>query len=412
MEFLPFVYLAYMFVSIYFLILTLLLYFKNKSKLLDYPKLTKFYSISVIIPAYNEEKTISDTIKSVSQIDYPQDKIEIIVINDGSKDNTLNVVNNLKNKYINLRILDKENSGKADSINCALKLCSGELVVVLDADSYPEKECFKKMVGYFDDPTVGAATATCTPRNKTSFLERLQLMEYKVIAFSRKLLEFIDSIYVVPGTSGMYRKKALLDIGGFDTKNITEDIEATWHLVRNGWNVKMCMSAHVNTEVPSKVGPWFKQRRRWALGGLQCIAKYSSMIFKENMLGFFIVPFFAFGLFLGLVGMAILVYLLIRRVLSSFLLVKFGIISATPLVTMNEFYFTPSILNYFGIILFVLFLFFNLFVLAFMKDNLFGKEYKQSFFNLLFYMTLYLLVYPLVLIVAIWHYFRGKKVWR
>jgi cellulose synthase/poly-beta-1,6-N-acetylglucosamine synthase-like glycosyltransferase len=210
----------------------------------------------------------------------------------------------------------------------------------------------------------------------------------------------------------MYRREALLSIGGFDKHNITEDIEATWHLARDGWKIRVCMSAHVNTEVPTKIKPWFKQRRRWALGGLQCIAKYKSFIFRENMFGFFIVPFFIFGLFLGLVGLVILAYLLARRLFSTFLLVKFGIISSTPIVIVKELYFTPSILNYFGLILFILFLFFNFYVLAFMKDNLFSKPQKQSFFNLLFYMTIYMLIYPLVLITACWHYLRGKKVWR
>ena len=153
MEFLPFVYLAYMFVSFYLLLLTLLLYFKNKQALFSHPKLTKEYSISIIIPTYNEEKTIVDTIKSVYNIDYSNIK-EVFVVNDGSKDNTSLDVRKILNKYKNLKLIDKENSGKADSINQTLKKCTGELVVVLDADSYAFKESFKKMVGYFDDEKV------------------------------------------------------------------------------------------------------------------------------------------------------------------------------------------------------------------------------------------------------------------
>lgn len=401
-----------MFISFYFLVLTLLLYFKNRTTLFEFPKFKKFYSISVIIPIYNEEKSIVETIKSIYALDYPLDKLEVIAVNDGSRDNSFEVLKMCKSEYPLLKIINKTNSGKADSVNTALKLCTGELVVVLDADSYPAKDSFKKMIGYFDDPEVGAATLTCTPKNRGTFLEKLQVIEYKVIAFTRKLLEYVDSIYVVPGTAGMYRKKALEDIGGFDKNNITEDIEATWHLIHNGWKVKMCLAAHIHTDVPSKIKPWYTQRRRWSLGGLQCISKYKNNFFNGNLLGFFVVPFFTLGLFLGLIGILIFLYIFIRRFISSFLLVQFGIISSTPIVTFNDFYFTPSVLNYFGIVLFVLFFIFTIFVLAVLKDNLDSGNKGQSFFNLLFYMTIYLLVYPIVLVVSMWHYFRGKNVWR
>ncbi|MDP1728747.1 MAG: glycosyltransferase family 2 protein [archaeon] len=407
MELLPITYFAYMFVSFYFLIFTLLLYFKNKNSLFDSPKMTKEYGISVLIPAYNESKTLANTIQAIYNVDYNNIK-EVIIINDGSKDDTLKIAKELKSKYLNLKILDKPNSGKADSLNKALKYCTGELVVVVDADSYPSKDSFKKMVGYFDDLKVGAVTATCVPRNRNSFLEKLQVIEYKVIAFTRKLLEYVDAIYVVPGTAGMYRKIAI-EKAGFDTKNITEDIEATWHLVHDGWKIRMCLGTYIGTEVPDKIKPWYAQRRRWALGGLQCINKYKEMIFRKGMLGYFIVPFFALGLFLGVIGIFIFLSLFIRRFLSSYLLTKYSIVLQSPVLVMEDMYITPSVLNYFGVVLFLLFFIFTFFVLAIMKDRLFEK---QSFFNLLFYMTLYLLVYPMVLIVACWHFIRGKMIWR
>ena len=408
MEWLAIIYLTYMFVSIYFLVLTLLLYFRNKEKLWSFPNITKEYSISVLIPAYNEEDTLEATVKSIYEIDYNNIK-EVIIINDGSTDRTLEIAKKLKEKYPNLKILNKKNSGKADSLNKSLQFATGELIVVIDADSYPDKNSFKRLVGHFDDPKVGVATGACTPRNRETFLEKMQVLEYKVIAFTRKLLQFIDSIYVAPGTLAMYRREALIDVGGFDTKNITEDIEITWHLIDRGWKVRQTLNAYVTTTVPNKIKYWYRQRRRWALGGLQCISKYKSRLFQKNMLGFFIVPFFTLGLFLGLIGMTIFLYLIIRRAISSYLITKYSIVINAPIITMNNLYITPSVLNYFGIIIFCLFLVFNLYVLALMKDNL-GE--KQSFFNLLFYMTVYILIYPFVLVTAIWHYYRGKMIWK
>ncbi|MDD1475129.1 glycosyltransferase family 2 protein, partial [Dolichospermum sp. ST_sed4] len=144
------------------------------------------------------ENTIAKTIKAVAEVDYPNVN-EIIVINDGSKDKTFEVAKSLMGYYKNLKIITKPNSGKADSLNKALKFCTGELVVVIDADSYPSKNSFKELVGFFDDPKVGAATGSCLVRNSNTFLEKLQSIEYGVIAFTRKLLEYLDSIYVIPG---------------------------------------------------------------------------------------------------------------------------------------------------------------------------------------------------------------------
>ena len=406
MEFIAVIYFVYMFISFYLLTMTLLLYFRNRDKIFEIPKITKFYSISVLIPAHNEEKTIEDSVKSIYNVDYPNIK-EVIVINDGSTDNTMQIVKKLLPKYKNLRLINKENTGKADSLNRVIKLCKGDLIVVLDADSYPAKDSFRKMIGFFDDSEVGAVTCACTPRNRNNFIEKLQAIEYKGIAFTRKLLEFIDAIYVVPGTAAMYRREAIQK-SGFDPKNITEDIEATWHLIKNGWKIRMCLAASVTTEVPSRIKEWYGQRRRWSVGGIQCINKYKDTIIKRGKLGFFILPFFAVGLFLGLIGVALFVYIMGSRLVSSYLIAHYSIETNVPIITMNELYITPSVLNYFGIILFALFLIFNMFVLAVMKDRLFEK---QSFFNLLFYMTIYLLVYPLVLVESSWHFLTGRKKW-
>lgn len=405
---LPIIYLAYMFVSIYLLVLTLLLYFRNKDRIWESPKMTKHYSISVLIPAYNEEETIANTVKSIYEMDYDNIK-EVIVINDESKDNTLKIVQKLQQKYSNLKVINKKNSGKSDSVNQAIKVATGELIVIIDADSYPDKNSFKLLVGHFDDPEVGVATGACIPQNRNTFLEKLQVLEYKVIAFTRKLLGFIDSIYVAPGTLAMYRRKALVELGGFDPKNITEDIEMTWHFLDKGWKVRQSLNAFVGTTTPNTFGLWYKQRRRWALGGLQCVAKYKSRLFRNNMFGYFVVPFFTIGLFLGLIGVLIFLYLVARRAISSYLITRYSIASDVPLVTLNEIYITPTVLNYFGLVLFFLFLAFNLYVLAIMKDNI--KE-KQSFFNLFFYMTVYMMIYPIVLVTSIWHYYRGKMIWR
>lgn len=408
MQVLPVIYFAYMFISIYFLVLTLLIYFKNKETLFFYPPITKHYSISVAIPCYNEEETIESTVRAVMDIDY--DNIcEVLVINDGSKDSSLEVLKKLLKEFKGkLKIINKQNSGKADSLNTALKFSKGDLFVVIDADSYPSKDSFSKIVGFFDDPKVGSATVTCFAKNKNTFLEKLQVIDYKAISFARKLLQYLESIYVIPGPLGMYRKKALEDIGGFDKNNLTEDIEATWHLIHNGWKIRMSLASQVLTTTPNKFKFWYGQRRRWSIGGLQCLNKYKKCFLRRGMLGMFIIPFFSFGLTLGLIGIGIFLYIFIKGFLRNYLFAKYATDLGVPILTMNQFLITPSVLNYFGIVLFFLFLFFTIFVLSVMKDNVLEK---QSFFNILFYMTVYLTSQVLFLIVGVWSITRGRKIW-
>jgi cellulose synthase/poly-beta-1,6-N-acetylglucosamine synthase-like glycosyltransferase len=389
----------------------LIIYLKNKKDIFSYPNADKRYTASFIVPAYNEEKTIGETIKHIFDIDY-NGIIEVIVVNDCSTDNTLKIIKELSNKYPKLKIINhKNNKGKAGSLNDGLKIARGELIVVVDADSYPAPDSLKKMIGFFNDEKVGAVTCPVVARNTNKFMEKLQSIEYKMIALTRKLLDYVDSIYVTPGPLAVYRKEALISIGGFDEKNITEDIEATWHLTYEGWQRRMCLATSVSSTVPNKVKAWFRQRRRWNVGGLQCIQKYKKSLFnpKRGMLGFFIIPFFILSTFLGLLGLSIFFYLLIRRLIFNFLYTKYSIIASTPLLTLEDFYITPTILNYLGVIMFFLGLIFLFIVFLVLNEKVFRKE---NILNIPFYMIVYIAFYPFIMIAAIGHMIKGKRVWR
>ena len=269
-----------------------------------------------MIPAFNEEDSIRGTVESVLKSDY-KNLIEVIIINDGSKDNTLKIALELREKFSNVKVLNKENSGKADSLNQGIKFAKGELIAVVDADSYPDEHAISSMAGFFNDEKVGAVTTRILVKTKDNFLRKMQAIEYKVIAFTRKLLDFLDSIYVTPGPMALYRKSALEKIHGFDKRNMTEDIEATWHLIHDGYDVRMSFIAKSATVAPDTLKKWYKQRIRWNIGGYQTILKYKNCFFRKGMLGFFILPFFSVSLVLGVFGLGILFYRLFRRFLVS-----------------------------------------------------------------------------------------------
>ncbi|MAG39811.1 hypothetical protein CMI41_02485 [Candidatus Pacearchaeota archaeon] len=408
MDALTIIYFVYMFVSIYILSLFLVSFFRIKKELYDTPKITKEYGVSVLIPAHNEEGSIGGTVRAVSKLKYNNIK-EILVIDDGSTDKTLAIARSLQKKIPMLKVFTKKNGGKADALNYGLKKAAGELVVVVDADSFPRQDALQKTVGYFDDKTVGVVTIPILVRNSHNLLSRLQRIEYSTIALTRKLLEPIDAIYVTPGPFAVYRKSALVDVGGFDTKNITEDIEITWNLASRGYSRRMNLDTEVTSIAPDKFRAWWHQRNRWTIGGFQTMFKYKHFLFKENILGYFILPFFAVGFALGLFGMGIFTYLMWQKFLAEYLFVKFSFMANTALVTGTDITnFTPTVLNYFGIVLFFMMFLFTIFVLLIMDKELFKGK---GFLDIVLYMVFYLLLAPLILITATFKLIKRDMKW-
>jgi len=295
------VYLVFMFIALYFFSFFIILTIRNRNDLFSYPNPKMDFLVSVIIPAYNEEDNIETTVRHVMESDYPPDKLEVIVVSDGSSDDTVSIVKRLMKKYSNLDLIDKENSGKANSLNVAIAKSKGDLIAVVDSDSFPDKGSLTKLTGFFRDSQVGAVTSYVRARNKAGNLfARIQSIEYLIMGWSRKLLDFIDSVYVTNGPLSLYRKKYVEKVGGFDPKSITEDIDITWNMLNHGYKTGMCMDAGVSTVVPTKFKAWFRQRTRWGLGGLQAITKYKKMFFRKGMFGAFVLPFVSFSIIMSL----------------------------------------------------------------------------------------------------------------
>ena len=408
-ETLTIVYLVYMFIAVYFLTLHALTFLQNKKEIFGYHPIKKNRTVSLLIPAYNEESSIRETVEAVLNIDY-DNLIEVIVINDGSTDNTGKIARELEKEFQKVKLFDKPNSGKADSLNQAVKIANGELIAIVDADSFPSRDSFNKMLGYFDDEDdVGCVTTRILVRNPRNMVQRLQSIEYKVIAFSRKIFDFLDAVYVAPGPLVIYRKSSLQKIGGFDVKNMTEDIEATWHLSFENYKVRMSFLPSVKTVSPDTWRKWIKQRVRWNIGGIQTVLKYKKHFLRKGMLGYFILPFFTTSFLLGIVGLSIFAYRVSSRFLISYLSTIYSINSQTALLRIQDINLNPTILHFFGIVVFVLgllFLFFSLYM-----ANLKTKS-EESIFSIIFYSIVYMTLYPLVLLFSFYKFTRGKYSWR
>jgi len=407
-EVLTIVYLVYIFISLYFLFLFALTFVQNRKEMFSYKKSKKNYSISVIIPAHNEEDTIRNTIEQVLKSDY-KNILEVIVATNACTDRTVKIARELSKNYKKLKVLNLKIPGKANALNEALKIARGELFAVVDADSYPDTNALNSMVGFFDDTAVGGVTTRILVKHRDNFLRKMQAIEYKVIAFTRKLLDFLDSIYVTPGPLALYRKSALQKIGGFDLKNMTEDIEATWHLIHEGYKVRMSFISKSTTVAPSKLSVWFKQRVRWNIGGFQTIIKYKHCWFRKGMLGYFILPLFSIMLVLSVFGLGIFRYIIFRRIFYTYLATHYSFIAETTFFAFQDINLNPNILNFLGLVSFILGLMFIYFALVFVNKNL---NEKENFFSVIFYSLVYILLRPIVLIASMYKFIRGKYSWR
>jgi len=258
--------------------ITTSLFFRNRWEKLEAPAaLTHYPSVSILIPAHNEERVIAHALAAVTAIDYPH--FEIVVVDDGSTDNTRSVVEHyVRTGQVRL-IAKQQNEGKAMALNDALPCLNGEIVLIMDADAEPAPDILQHMLPHFDHARVAAVTGNPRVKNVDTFLARLQLIEFSsIVSLLRRSQRIWGRIMTVSGVVAAFRKSALLDVGGFSPEMPTEDIELTWKLQRRFWDIRYEPRALVWMTVPSTLSSLFSQRRRWSRGLMQVLHKHRDVI--------------------------------------------------------------------------------------------------------------------------------------
>lgn len=313
------------YLSTFFVVLYLLLILKNKDKIYETNEEIGgdfVPMVSVIVPAYNEGKTIEKTISSLLSVDYPKELLEVIVINDGSNDNTGRVMENYADRGEVIFIDNKKNRGKAVCLNEGIKKARGKFVACMDADSIVKEDIIKKTITYFQkDEKIAAVTVRVGVINPRNILQKIVDVEYVVgLSLSLKVLSFLNSIHVTPGPFSVYRRNVLFELNGFDEKSITEDLEIAYRIQAADYKIACCLSTCVNTVVPSDLKSLYKQRRRWYSGSLLTLWKHKNLIFNKRVgaFGLFFLPFNYGLIMLGLGLFLISIYLILSRALKFF----------------------------------------------------------------------------------------------
>jgi len=230
--------------------------------------------VSILIPAYNEAEVIGHAIESLLQLDYPT--YEVIVVDDGSTDDTLEVARRWEGKAsgVEVRVLTKRNGGKASALNAGIARSKYPFVMCMDADSWVDPGSLKAAMPHFRDVSVGAVAGNVKVANRENLLTRLQALEYiEGLNMPRRAQGFIAAVNIVPGPVGVFRREALEEVGGYDTDTFAEDADLTLQLITSGWKIIYEDQAITWTQAPTRALDLIQQRYRWTRGILQALKK-------------------------------------------------------------------------------------------------------------------------------------------
>jgi cellulose synthase/poly-beta-1,6-N-acetylglucosamine synthase-like glycosyltransferase len=235
--------------------------------------------VTIVVPAYNEAVGIERAVRSLVASDYRN--FDVVVVDDGSTDDTAAIVEGLR--LANVRVLRKENGGKASALNAGIDASSAPVVVMVDGDTVFEPEALRRLVKPLGDPAVGAVSGNTKVGNRRTLLGKWQHIEY-VTGFNldRRMYEVLQCTPTVPGAIGAFRREALVEVGGVSGATLAEDTDLTLAIGRTGRRVVYAEDARAWTEAPSSLGDLWRQRYRWSYGTMQAVWKHKRVLFTRD----------------------------------------------------------------------------------------------------------------------------------
>ncbi len=367
--------------------------------------------VAVIVPCWNEEATVAGTVESLLALDYPVDRLSLILINDGSTDGTGAVIDRFA-LHPQITALHKENGGKYTAMNIGVDYAKdAEFIGFLDADSFVAPDSLREIVASFAEPGLSAVTASMSIHEPQTILQRMQYAEYSLAITLRHVFASINGLYVTPGPFSFYRRSVLRELGPFKHAHLAEDMEMAMRLQRAGHSIGNALRARVYTKGPTTLPKLVKQRTRWTTGFLRNVLfDYRDLLWSRQnpVLGFLILP-------LGLVAIVggILIFFIALTEFAQRLLHMLSLAGVAPLsyaFTLHPFSWFYLPITTVVLIGFVLTL--STFIWMSLGKNL-SKTPGRLLPNLLVYIMLYGIVAPVWLINSISHVARGTRTaWR
>ncbi|MEK7461531.1 MAG: glycosyltransferase [Patescibacteria group bacterium] len=401
-----------LFITLFFEVFLLITYFEVREEL-DFESkhvgkhIKWFPTVTIIVPCFNEERTVEKTIRSLLDLDYPKEKLSIIIVDDGSTDETLSRFVQFA-KHPQIAVLSKENGGKHTALNFALERIESDLVGCLDADSFVNADALRKMVPFFDDIGTMAVTPSIKVYSPRSILQHIQKIEYSWGIFLRRMLSSLGALYVTPGPFSIFRTRVFRELGGYRHAHHTEDLEMALRLQKHHYKIVNSHGAHVYTVTPLRFSALFKQRVRWTYGFLNNVIDYRELFFnrKYGHIGLFILPIATSSIFSTL-------YIAGRTVWNNF----FSISSMLTKLQIVGWNWNPPSLDWFFINTSVVsFLALSAIILTLVILSLAIRLTEGKFTitrGIFYYLAIYIFIVPLWLIRAVFStVFRRQISWK
>ncbi len=405
-----------LFTTVFFFITLLEYRHRIKDPVIDLTDSKNVPFVSFVLPAFNEGKNIRKSVESVQALNYPKNKMEIILVDDGSTDNTLEEMKKMALKDHRIRPLHKENGGAADAKNFGIKHAKGEFIVTLDSDSFASPEALKNMMGYFQDKRVMAVTPSMTVYKPKGYLQNIQYVEYTLGIFLRKVFGLLNCIHVTPGPFSIYKKSFFQKYGGFDTNNLTEDIEIALRMQKHNYKIENSINAPVYTVAPNKFMPLLNQRMRWYYGFTKNILKNKEMFNpRYGYLALLLIP----AAFIS-VGLTLLVFIYFIYKNLLFVIDKLTQLSVTgtslfsvELKTIKWKYITEVLSNFITnpfILLMIIALIFTFLSILIAKRSV--KDKNKMFWPFILFSFTYWFLYAIWWVAPfVYKLFGGKMKW-
>ncbi|OGC81004.1 hypothetical protein A2943_00310 [Candidatus Adlerbacteria bacterium RIFCSPLOWO2_01_FULL_51_16] len=400
-----------LFIALYFEVFLLISFFEQKPKKKTNRAPRRYPSVSIVVPCFNEEPTLAKTIYSLLSLRYPKEKLEVIVVDDGSTDNTRAIGERFAQTHQQVRFFHKENGGKYTALNLGIKESGSELVGCLDADSFVAPDALCEVIKRFEEhPETHAVVPAMHVYKPRRILELMQAAEYTFGIFIKRTFDNLTAISVLPGPFSIYRREMFDRIGFFRHAHNTEDMEIAFRMHAHGLKIRNSHTASVYTTVPTTLRALLRQRTRWSQGFLQNSRDYSYMYANPRYghFGLLVLPFGLTMFFGALYAAGYILYttlfFLVQRVLD---LATTGVPLALPQLPRLDWFFLET-----GVLTFLVCAMFAVTLFTMLIGKNIGKT-NIGWGSLVAYFVLYGFVAPLWLARAAWGVLLAREsAWR
>src|SRR3989338_500457 len=373
-------------------------------------KLAKYPAVTIVVSCWNEEKTVYKTVRSLLNLNYPKNKLKIFLIDDGSTDNTWNILRKFE-KYPNIKVFHKENGGKYTALNLGLENMKSDFFGGLDADSFADPESLIRIMSFFEkDPSIMAVAPSVTINDSKNIVQRAQKAEYHMGIYFRKMLGFLGAINVTPGPLTIFRKKVFDDLGSYRHGHNTEDMEIAYRMQKNSYKIEHCNDAYVYTNTPTTIRKLYKQRLRWIYGFVNNTIDYRSVLFKKKYgnFAFFTLP-------MGIISVISIPYLFGRMIysLGDFLYSKITVLNTIGFhFTIKNFNFDTFFINMQSFAFLIVLIYFLI-----IFSIIFGRKMTEGKWGLsldvIYFFPIFSIIAPFWFMKAVYNTILSKKpAWR